>query len=77
MSAQAPAPTLAELAERFGLELRGDGATRIRGVATHARAGARRRGLRGGPRAGGAIWGAPSSVSPSPIPRPPRRTISS
>ncbi len=39
MSAQAPAPTLAELAERFGLELRGDGATRIRGVATLAGAG--------------------------------------
>ncbi|OHE81183.1 MAG: UDP-3-O-(3-hydroxymyristoyl)glucosamine N-acyltransferase [Lysobacterales bacterium GWF1_69_6] len=39
MSAQVPAPTLAELAERFGLELRGDGATRIRGVATLAGAG--------------------------------------
>jgi UDP-3-O-[3-hydroxymyristoyl] glucosamine N-acyltransferase len=37
---QSPAPTLGELAQRFGVELRGDGAARIRGVATLARAGA-------------------------------------
>jgi UDP-3-O-[3-hydroxymyristoyl] glucosamine N-acyltransferase len=36
----APAPTLDELAQRFGLQLRGNGAAPIRGVATLARAGA-------------------------------------
>ncbi|GGA77859.1 UDP-3-O-acylglucosamine N-acyltransferase [Arenimonas soli] len=35
----APSPTLAELAARFALGLRGDGAVRVRGVATLARAG--------------------------------------
>ncbi len=34
-----PDPTVAELAERFALELRGDGARRIRGVGTLANAG--------------------------------------
>lgn len=38
MSAQ-PHPTLAELAERFGLRLRGDGTRRIEGIATLANAG--------------------------------------
>ena len=39
MSSPAP-PTAADLAERFGLELHGDGQRRIDGVATLARAGA-------------------------------------
>ena len=34
-----PDPTVAELAERFSLELRGDGALRVRGVGTLAHAG--------------------------------------
>lgn len=34
MSAPAPAPTLAELAQRFGLRLQGEGDVRITGVAT-------------------------------------------
>ena len=36
---QPPSPTLAELAERFGLRLRGDGSRHIDGIATLANAG--------------------------------------
>ena len=40
MAAPAPSYALSELAERFGLGLRGDGATVIRGVGTLSGAGA-------------------------------------
>ena len=52
MSTPAPAPgfTLAELAHRFGLELRGDGDVRIGGVATLAAAGPGQLGFLANPR---------------------------
>ena len=50
MSADTPVHTLADLAERFGLEVRGDGARRIRGVATLATAGADQLGFLANPR---------------------------
>jgi len=50
MSARVPAPTLSELADRFGLELRGDGNLRIHGVGTLAGAGPGQLGFLANPR---------------------------
>ncbi len=49
-NATAPVPTLAELAMRFGLELRGDGTRRVDGVATLASAGPTQLGFLANPR---------------------------